>query len=121
MCRPQASQGAALQCQLGNLYTASLYSGLASLLAQQGQQLAGKRVLCFSFGSGAVASMFTLTGRDCSSSSTAGDQQQHQQYSWSNAPCSLQAMADLVRQAVGCERRAWRWGFCMCQQLALTE
>lgn len=58
----------------------------------------GKRVLCFSFGSGAVASMFTLTGRDCSGSSTAGDHQQ--QYSWSNAPCSLQSMADQVRQAV---------------------
>jgi hypothetical protein len=98
----QASQGALLQCQLGNLYTASLYSGLASLLSLQGQQLVGKRVLCFSFGSGVVASMFTLTGRDTlssknnSNSSVVRSSPRQQQYGWHGAPCSLQHMADQV-------------------------
>lgn len=70
----QASQGASLQQQLGNLYTASLYSGLASLLAAEGARLAGQRILCFSFGSGVVASMFTLTCRGpCSANSNSPD------------------------------------------------
>jgi hypothetical protein len=70
----QASQGASLQQQLGNLYTASLYSGLASLLAAEGARLAGQRILCFSFGSGVVASMFTLTCRGpCSAHTISPD------------------------------------------------
>jgi hypothetical protein len=100
----QASQGAMLQCQLGNLYTASLYSGLASLLSLQGQHLAGKRVLCFSFGSGVVASMFTLTGRDVLSSDDSNgwvvrsaSRQGH--VGWHGALCSLQHMADQVSLA----------------------
>lgn len=114
----QASQGAVLQCQLGNLYTASLYSGLASLLSEQGQHLVGKRMLCFSFGSGVVASMFTLTGRDTTSNNSSNiagaclqpqqqpqqPQQQSQQQGhgvWRSAPCSLQHMLDQVCNACG--------------------
>ena len=47
--------------QLGNMYTASLYAGLISLLHTEGRQLAGKRVLCFSYGSGLAASVFSIT------------------------------------------------------------
>jgi hypothetical protein len=101
----QASQGAVLQRQLGNLYTASLFSGLAGLLAQQGSGLAGKRLLCFSYGSGVVASMFCLRGRDVQQQQQQqqgqpqGQQQQQQcqqQCSWQQQACSLQHMADMV-------------------------
>jgi len=121
LCVPhclQVSPGASLQRQLGNLYTASLYSSLASLLAQEGQGLQGKRLLCFSFGSGVVASMFTLTARasgngsssagsctgvcdgsrQCEQQAEAMQQQQQQQQqgkSWESVPC-LQGMADQV-------------------------
>lgn len=46
--------------QLGNSYTASLYTGLQSLIDNQGQELAGKRLLLFSYGSGLAATMFSL-------------------------------------------------------------
>jgi 3-hydroxy-3-methylglutaryl CoA synthase len=103
VCVLQASQGAELQRQLGNLYTASLFSGLAGLLAQQGAGLAGKRLLCFSYGSGVVASMFCLRGRDVQQQQQEqqqqrdSQQQQQQQYSWQQQACSLQHMADMVR------------------------
>ena len=58
-----ASGGCGLQQRLGNLYCGSLYSGLAALLERQGPQLEGRRVLLFSYGSGAMASMFCLVGR----------------------------------------------------------
>ncbi len=46
--------------RLGNLYTASLYAGLVSLVHTQAAKLAGKRVLCFSYGSGLAASLFSI-------------------------------------------------------------
>ncbi|WIA07941.1 hypothetical protein OEZ85_007418 [Tetradesmus obliquus] len=94
-----AAQGAALQRQLGNLYTASLFSGLAGLLAQQGPCLAGKRLLCFSYGSGVVASMFCLRGRDVPQQQQQCDlqeQQQPLQRGWQRQDCSLQRMADML-------------------------
>ncbi|CEO99191.1 Hydroxymethylglutaryl-CoA synthase [Plasmodiophora brassicae] len=46
---------------VGNMYTASLYAGLVSLLSTQpSSQLAGKRILMFSYGSGLAASMFSF-------------------------------------------------------------
>ncbi|CBQ70143.1 probable hydroxymethylglutaryl-CoA synthase [Sporisorium reilianum SRZ2] len=45
----------------GNMYTASLYGGLVSLLSNiPSQEIQGKRVLLYSFGSGAAASMFVI-------------------------------------------------------------
>lgn len=92
-----AAQGAALQRQLGNLYTASLYSGIAALLSKLGEGLVGKRILCFSFGSGVVSSMFVLRGRQ------QVPLQQHcecwlqwQQQAWRQQQCSLQQMAQSV-------------------------
>lgn len=46
--------------QLGNLYAGSLYGGLVSLIAHQGDSLIGQRALMFSYGSGSAASMFSL-------------------------------------------------------------
>ena len=46
---------------IGNCYTASVFFGLVSLVSTK--DLEGKRVLLFSYGSGAVASMYVLKGR----------------------------------------------------------
>ncbi len=45
--------------EIGNCYTASLYLGLASLLDQRGQALAGKRIGFYSYGSGCVGEFFS--------------------------------------------------------------
>jgi len=47
--------------ELGNLYTASLYTSLLSVLSQvKPNHLEGKRVLLFSYGSGLAATMFSI-------------------------------------------------------------
>lgn len=43
---------------LGNIYTGSLYTGLISLL--ESSEIENKNILMFSYGSGLMASMFTL-------------------------------------------------------------
>jgi hydroxymethylglutaryl-CoA synthase len=43
---------------LGNIYTGSLYNGLLSLLCDTSINLAGKKILMFSYGSGCAASLF---------------------------------------------------------------
>lgn len=45
--------------RLGNTYTASLYSGLISLLDNDPADLTGKRLGLFSYGSGSVSELFT--------------------------------------------------------------
>ena len=45
--------------QLGNSYTASLFIGLASLLDNAPEDLTGKRIGLFSYGSGCVSEFFT--------------------------------------------------------------
>ncbi|KAK7241087.1 hydroxymethylglutaryl-CoA synthase [Aureococcus anophagefferens] len=50
--------------QIGNTYTASVFAGLLSLVADRGDALAGKRVLLFSYGSGSVATMYAFKGRE---------------------------------------------------------
>jgi hydroxymethylglutaryl-CoA synthase len=69
--------------QLGILYTASLYAGLLSLFYNKNEELVGKRILCFSYGSGLAASMFSMyvaeTAKDspiCSTNSTEPNQVQ---------------------------------------------
>lgn len=47
---------------LGNIYTGSLYTGLLSLMLQPNMK--GKKVLMFSYGSGLMSSMFSITVRD---------------------------------------------------------
>ncbi|KAK9809077.1 hypothetical protein WJX72_009054 [[Myrmecia] bisecta] len=53
-----------LATQCGNLYTGSLYAGLASLVNAKGSQLAGRRILMFSYGSGIAAGMFIIRARE---------------------------------------------------------
>lgn len=49
---------------VGNMYTASLYGGLASLLTNvPADQIKDKRILMYSFGSGSAASIFALRVR----------------------------------------------------------
>ncbi|KAH7557552.1 hypothetical protein JRO89_XS11G0179900 [Xanthoceras sorbifolium] len=50
--------------QVGNMYTASLYAALASLLHDKHSSLAGKRVIMFSYGSGLTATMFSFKLQD---------------------------------------------------------
>ena len=45
--------------QTGNTYTASLYEGLASLLDNDPEDLAGRRISLFSYGSGCMAEFFS--------------------------------------------------------------
>ncbi|KAG8723649.1 hypothetical protein FRC09_002311 [Ceratobasidium sp. 395] len=57
--------GMAVAKRCGNLYTGSLYGGLASLLSHiPPDQLVGKRVLMFAFGGGAAASMYAIRIRE---------------------------------------------------------
>jgi hydroxymethylglutaryl-CoA synthase len=56
----KVSPGILIPQHLGNMYTASLYAGLMSLVSTQSDKLAGKRLLMFSYGSGLAASMFSL-------------------------------------------------------------
>lgn len=51
---------AILPKQIGNTYTASLYTSLTSVLSTIGKDLEGKRLLMFSYGSGLVSSMFSF-------------------------------------------------------------
>ena len=46
---------------IGNSYTASMYIGLISLLDNAEEDLSGKRIAFFSYGSGCVAEFFTGT------------------------------------------------------------
>jgi len=52
-----------LSRECGNMYTASLYACLASLVAHCGSGLEGKTLLMYSFGSGAMSSMFLIKAR----------------------------------------------------------
>ncbi|KAJ3438005.1 3-hydroxy-3-methylglutaryl coenzyme a synthase [Anaeramoeba flamelloides] len=51
--------------QCGNLYTGSLYGSLLSIILKEKQQITGKRILMFSYGSGIASSMFLLKVKSC--------------------------------------------------------
>jgi len=59
----KVSPGTSLCLELGNCYSASLYAGLLSLIDSLSDDLIGKRVILFSYGSGMSASMFSLVVR----------------------------------------------------------
>jgi len=46
--------------EVGNCYTASIFMGLMSLIVDQGQSLIGKEIQMFSYGSGTMASLYSL-------------------------------------------------------------
>lgn len=56
----KVSLGCEISRQIGNTYTASVYMNLACLVSTLGDQLINKRVTLFSYGSGALASMFSI-------------------------------------------------------------
>ena len=66
----KVSPATLLPQHIGNMYTASLYAGLASLLYTQADALVGKRILCFSYGSGLASSIFSLHVPDSIRAST---------------------------------------------------
>jgi hydroxymethylglutaryl-CoA synthase len=53
-----------LSKQIGNTYTASVYMNLANLVSAQGSNLLNKSIVLFSYGSGALASMFSIIATD---------------------------------------------------------
>ena len=57
------SAGHTISKAVGNCYTAAVYMNLLSLVSNLGDALLGKRVLLFSYGSGAVATAFVAEGR----------------------------------------------------------
>jgi len=48
--------------ECGNMYTGSVYASLASLIHAKGGNLAGNGILVYSYGSGAMSSVFILKG-----------------------------------------------------------
>lgn len=64
--------------KVGNTYTASVWLNLATLVSTLGNELLGKNVTLFSYGSGALASMLAIIPRDCGDAkfNLAGIQQQ---------------------------------------------
>ncbi|KAG1675862.1 hypothetical protein FOA52_001519 [Chlamydomonas sp. UWO 241] len=59
----KAADAADVQRQIGNTYTGSLWMGVAGLVEAHGASLTGRRLLLFSYGAGAMASMLGLVGR----------------------------------------------------------
>jgi hypothetical protein len=87
-----AGDGMSAQTRVGNAYTASVFLGLAALLERRGgggagggqgaaaaaaaaaaPLLPGQRILLFTFGSGVVATLFTLRVRDAETEGGDGD------------------------------------------------
>eukprot|EP00316_Scyphosphaera_apsteinii_P011947 CAMPEP_0119305214 /NCGR_PEP_ID=MMETSP1333-20130426/6262_1 /TAXON_ID=418940 /ORGANISM="Scyphosphaera apsteinii, Strain RCC1455" /LENGTH=416 /DNA_ID=CAMNT_0007308247 /DNA_START=27 /DNA_END=1274 /DNA_ORIENTATION=- len=58
-CSPSDS----ISRQIGNSYTAAVYMNLLSLVCNVSSGLEGKRIMMFSYGSGAVATAFTIMAR----------------------------------------------------------
>jgi hydroxymethylglutaryl-CoA synthase len=59
----QVAPGLALPKLVGNIYTGSLYLALASALSESREDLAGREVALFSYGSGCCAELFSGTVR----------------------------------------------------------
>lgn len=84
--------------QVGNCYTAAVYMNLLSLVCGLGKGLEGKRLLLFSYGSGAVATAFVASAR-----APAGDAQLAAPPS---EPFTLARIAATVKLAPRLEARA---------------
>lgn len=57
----KVKDGAMLPKEIGNVYTASLYSSLVALISSKNDLLVDKRILLFSYGSGSSATLFSLS------------------------------------------------------------
>ena len=62
--KAMCSAGHTISKAVGNCYTAAVYMNLLSLVSNVGDALIGKKVLLFSYGSGAVATAFVAEGRE---------------------------------------------------------
>jgi len=69
--KEKCAPGAYLSKQIGNSYTGALYVNLAALLHTQRGGLEGKSAFCFSYGSGAVATTFSIAARAPTASGSA--------------------------------------------------
>jgi len=58
--KKKVEPGILLPTELGNMYCASLYASLLSLIDVKQDELIGKRVALFSYGSGALATLFSI-------------------------------------------------------------
>ncbi|KAL6060988.1 Hydroxymethylglutaryl-CoA synthase, variant 2 [Balamuthia mandrillaris] len=59
--------GTQVSAQIGNAYTASLYVGLLSLITEKAtEELLGKRIMMFSYGSGSASTLFSIVSRHSS-------------------------------------------------------
>ena len=58
-----AASGMLLGKECGNMYAASVYASLASLVYEKKSELEGKRILVSSFGSGLAASIFCIRAK----------------------------------------------------------
>lgn len=58
--KSKVEPGLLLGKNLGNIYTGSLYLGLISLILNENIDLANKKVMMFSYGSGCAATLFSL-------------------------------------------------------------
>eukprot|EP00463_Aulacantha_scolymantha_P005979 TRINITY_DN7484_c0_g1_i1.p1 TRINITY_DN7484_c0_g1~~TRINITY_DN7484_c0_g1_i1.p1 ORF type:complete len:217 (+),score=14.48 TRINITY_DN7484_c0_g1_i1:32-682(+) len=56
----QTKPGEILSAHLGNMYTASLYACLNSLVYEKNEKLVGKKILMFSYGSGMASTIFSI-------------------------------------------------------------
>ena len=59
--KQHVAEGLAISAQNATTYTCPVYASLLSIVATLGQKLVGKRLLCFSYGSGCAASMFSIS------------------------------------------------------------
>lgn len=66
--KQKVAVGCELSKQIGNTYTASVYMNVANLVSAIGSDLIGKNVTLFSYGSGALASMFSISPREVANS-----------------------------------------------------
>ncbi|XCD77149.1 hydroxymethylglutaryl-CoA synthase [Candidatus Liberibacter asiaticus] len=83
---------------IGNSYTASLYIALISLLDHSSENLAGKRVGFFSYGSGCVAEFFS--GIVQKNYRKKSHQKRHQHIINSRIPISYQVYCDLHQDII---------------------
>jgi 3-hydroxy-3-methylglutaryl-CoA-synthase len=79
---------------VGNTYTASVFLNIAGLVDAVGPALEGKRVVVFSYGSGALATMYELIGRQPQQQQQQQSSQQQQQQQ--QQPFTLQRIAATV-------------------------
>jgi hydroxymethylglutaryl-CoA synthase len=86
---------------IGNSYTASMYIGLASLLENTAEDLAGQRIGFFSYGSGCVAEFFS--GRVVAGYRRALHSEHHRALLNARREISYEEYLKLYRQQVPCD------------------